>query len=235
MLPFRQLSEPFDQEMAGQEAFHHEPRDARLIEPGQLLAQLPYCSQHPLPADLAEQRNETFTCHSADGALIVGRSDYVQQADTLRSVVNYQERHGAVPKITPGAAKATFAAVTGQGHFDTADLRDNLFAISGPGAQTGKQFGSVHREPKKIGIASPYRVGRQFRQNLSVGHSRCRPRYGASSSDQNAARVRGQGRWSRTLGCSAEPPGQHRAGRVEQALAEASAASAELRVLTPSG
>jgi hypothetical protein len=111
----------------------------------------------------------TVTCHCADSALIIGRSDYVHQAGTLRSVVNHQQGNGAVPQISPGAAKATLATLAGQGHFDTADPRDNLYAISGPGAQTGEQLGSVHRMPEEIGIASPYRAGGQFRQNLPVG------------------------------------------------------------------
>ena len=37
MPPLRQLPEPFDQEMAGQQAFHYEPGNARLIKPGELL------------------------------------------------------------------------------------------------------------------------------------------------------------------------------------------------------
>ena len=137
---------------------------------------------------MTKQIDETITRHCADSALIIGRSDYVHHAGPLRSVVNHQQGHGAVPQITPGTAKATLAAVAGQGHFDTADLRDNLHAISGPGAQTGKQLGSVHRMPKEIGIASPYRAGGQFRQNLSASRNRCRVRFTAPAlSGQSSA------------------------------------------------
>ena len=84
--------------------------------------------------------------------------------------MNYQQRCGPVPQITPGAAKAALAAVAGRGHFDTAHFRNDIYAISVPRTETGEQLGGVHTKPKKIGIASPYRAGRRLRQDPCPGH-----------------------------------------------------------------